>query len=66
MNLEGILHQLVEEKKFRKLRGILEEMNEVDIAEFIQEVEQDKVVLVFRLLPKELGAEVFASEIVAF
>ena len=60
MNLEGILHQLVDEKKFRKLRGILEEMNEVDIAEFIQELEQDKVVLVFRLLPKELGAEVFA------
>ena len=60
MNLEGILHQLVDEKKFRKLRGILEEMNEVDIAEFIQEIEQEKVVLVFRLLPKELGAEVFA------
>ena len=60
MNLEGILHQLVEEKKFRKLRGIFEEMNEVDIAEFIQELEQEKVVLVFRLLPKELGAEVFA------
>ena len=60
MNLEGILHQLVEEKKFRKLRGILEEMNEVDIAEFIQDMELEKVVLVFRLLPKELGAEVFA------
>ena len=60
MNLEGILHQLVDEKKFRKLRGILEEMNEVDIAEFIQDIEQEKVVLVFRLLPKELGAEVFA------
>ena len=60
MNLESILHQLVDEKKFRKLRGILEEMNEVDIAEFIQEIEQEKVVLVFRLLPKELGAEVFA------
>ena len=60
MNLEGILHQLVEEKKFRKLRGILEEMNEVDIAEFLEEVERDKVVLIFRLLPKALGAEVFA------
>ncbi len=60
MNLEGILHQLVEEKKFRKLRGILEEMNEVDIAEFLEEVEQEKVVLIFRLLPKALGAEVFA------
>ena len=35
-------------------------MNEVDIAEFIQDMELEKVVLVFRLLPKELGAEVFA------
>ena len=33
MNLEGILHQLVEEKKFRKLRGILEEMNEAPVSE---------------------------------
>ena len=41
MNLESILHQLVEEKKFRKLRGILEEMNEVDIAEFIQELDKE-------------------------
>lgn len=60
MDLESILHQLVEEKKFRKLRSILEEMNEVDIAEFLEEVEMEKVVLVFRLLPKSLGAEVFA------
>ena len=60
MDLQGILHQLVDEKKFRKLRGILEEMNEVDIAEFLEEVERDKVVLIFRLLPKSLGAEVFA------
>lgn len=60
MKLENMLHQLVEEKKFRKLRSILEEMNEVDIAEFLEEVEQDKVVLIFRLLPKSLGAEVFA------
>ncbi len=60
MNLESILHQLVEEKKFRKLRSILEEMNEVDIAEFLEEVDREKVVLIFRLLPKALGAEVFA------
>lgn len=60
MDLESILHQLVDEKKFRKLRSILEEMNEVDIAEFLEEVEIEKVVLIFRLLPKSLGAEVFA------
>lgn len=60
MDLQGILHQLVDEKKFRKLRGILEEMNEVDIAEFLEEVDREKVVLIFRLLPKSLGADVFA------
>lgn len=60
MDLQGILHQLVDEKKFRKLRGILEEMNEVDIAEFLEEVDRDKVVLIFRLLPKALSADVFA------
>lgn len=59
MTLEE-LQQLVEEKKFRRLRGILEEMNEVDIAEFIETLELDKMVLLFRLLPKALGAEVFA------
>lgn len=55
-----LLQQLVEEKKFRKLRGILEEMNEVDIAEFMETLEPDKMVLVFRLLPKSLAADAFA------
>ncbi len=59
MTLES-LHELVREKKFRKLRSILEEMNEVDIAEFLEELDQDRMVIVFRVLPKELGAEVFA------
>ncbi|MGN0335810.1 MAG: magnesium transporter [Lachnospiraceae bacterium] len=54
------LHELVREKKFRKLRSILEEMNEVDIAEFLEELDPDRMVIVFRVLPKELGAEVFA------
>ena len=38
------------EEDYTKLVNRMKEMNEVDIAEFIQEVEQDKVVLVFRLL----------------
>ena len=43
-----------------RIKGLLEEMNEVDIAEFMEEVDREKVVLLFRLLPKSLGAEVFA------
>ena len=50
---------LVEEKRFRELKAILGEMNEVDIAEFVGELDPEKLVLVFRLLPRELAAEVF-------
>ncbi len=53
------LTELVGQKQYRQLKSILGEMNEVDIAEFLGELEPEQVVLVFRLLPKELAAEVF-------
>ena len=54
------LTELVEHKQFRPLRELLTEMNEVDIAAFLGELEPDQQAIVFRLLPKELAAEVFA------
>jgi len=54
------LMELVKNKQARKLKGVLVEMNEVDIAEFLDELDPEQAVLVFRLLPKELAAEVFA------
>ncbi len=54
------LVELVEQKQFRRLRELLSEMNEVDIAEFLDELDVERATLVFRLLPKELAAEVFA------
>ena len=54
------LTELVEPKQFRPLRELLTEMNEVDIAAFLGELEPDQQAIVFRLLPKELAAEVFA------
>ena len=56
--IEG-LTELVEQKQYRALKTALGEMNEVDIAEFLGELDPEKLVLVFRLLPKELAAEVF-------
>lgn len=55
------LMELVQTKQFRKLRAILMEMNEVDIAEFLDELGPEETILVFRLLPKELAAEVFTE-----
>jgi len=52
---------LVDEKKFLQVRRIIQEMNVVDFAEAIGEYPQDpRVLVLFRLLPKEMAAEVFA------
>lgn len=53
------LTELVDQKQYRVLKTALGEMNEVDIAEFLGELEPEQIVRVFRLLPKELAAEVF-------
>lgn len=55
-----LLTELLESRQFRKLRETMAEMNEVDIAEFIEEQELEKKVLVYRMLPKELAADVFS------
>jgi len=54
------LLELVEQKKLRQLREILQEMNEVDIASFLDELKPEQLIVVFRLLPKELAADVFS------
>lgn len=55
------LTELLEDRQFRKLRETMSEMNEVDIAEFIEELEPEKNVLVYRMLPRELAATYFHS-----
>lgn len=59
MNLEELM-KLVRERQFRRLKDAVVEMNEQDIAEFIEELDSEKKVVVFRMLPKELSSEVFA------
>ena len=54
------LMQYIQERKFRLLRARLSEMNEADIAEFLGELEDNPKVMVFRMLPKELAADVLA------
>ncbi len=54
------LKQLLEDNHFNTLRSHLVELNEVDIAEFVSDLNNDQVLLVFRILPKDLAAEVFS------
>ena len=49
---EALLLELVKNKQFRALRAHLDEMNEVDIAEFLDELEPDQQVVVFHCCPR--------------
>lgn len=54
------LNQLLNDNKLRELRSTLVEMNSADVAEFMADLPEDKLILVFRILPKDLAADVFS------
>lgn len=56
-----ILTELLHNKKWKELKEILDEMNEQDIAELFMELEERDLTLIYRLLNKELAAEVFVN-----
>ncbi len=55
------IFELIEENKLIAARMRLIELNEVDIEQILGEVAQDKMLRLFRMLPKETAAEVFAE-----
>ncbi len=54
------LFDLLEQGNLKQLREELIDLNVVDIAEFLETTPVDKLLLIFRILPKSLAAEVFA------
>lgn len=58
--MQEIILELIEEKKFSKLRSMLDNMNPADIALILEEADEKDLPVVFRILPKELAAEVFS------
>ena len=59
--LETTIHTLLQAKKYMTLRDILVTMNPNDIAQTLGELEEERIPLLFRLLPKELAAETFVE-----
>ena len=53
--------ELLEKKDYPQLKEILSDMNEADIATVLKELPQEKLPLLYRILPKELAAEVFVN-----
>lgn len=55
-----VLQDLLENNKFNVLHAVLKEMNSVDIADFLNEIDTKYLVAAFRILPKDVSAEVFS------
>lgn len=58
---ENKILQLLEERQFKELREILENMHPVDIAELLEHVTNKQLVLIFKLLEKDKAAETFTE-----
>lgn len=59
--LQSTLETLVENKKYAALREILITMQPADVAALFDSIDEDKLPLLFRLLPKEQAAETFVE-----
>lgn len=60
MDREQLLTML-EERKFKELKDVLENMHPFDISEVMEELEDKQVILLFRLLTKDDAAETFTE-----
>ncbi|MCI1952367.1 MAG: magnesium transporter [Clostridiales bacterium] len=63
-NNEDLKNQLLEflnQRNFAAVRKLLDDMNEVDIAELLEKLPAEKSIVAFRTLPKEVAAEVFSN-----
>lgn len=61
MQTYELLTELLHNKKWKELKEILNDMNEQDIAELFMELDEHDLTLIYRLLPKELAADVFVN-----
>jgi magnesium transporter len=61
MNKEEILTLIKESSiEISKLKVLLSDINTVDIAEIFQELDREKVIQLFRILPKAIASDIFA------
>lgn len=61
MDLSQTIETLLERKQYNSIRDILVTVNAADIAVIFEDQPADKLMRLFRLLPKELAADVFVE-----
>ena len=61
VTMDKTIRKLLAEKKYQTLKDILITLEPADISAVFEELDEDRMPLLFRLLPKELAAETFAE-----
>ena len=61
VSVEKTIRALLEEKKYQTLKDVLITLEPADLASILEELGEDRMPLLFRLLPKEAAAETFAE-----
>ena len=54
------IKELLETKQYTSLRQKIADMNEADIAIFLENLEEEEMMKIFRILPKDLAADIFS------
>ena len=61
VTVDVTIGKLFDEKKYKTLKDILSTMNPYDVAVLFEDMHDSKIQLLFRMLPKELAADVFVE-----
>lgn len=58
--MQETIMKLIQENRYKEVRNEISEMNIVDIAQLLMELDKTKLLILFRILPKEIAADVFS------
>ncbi|MCD7726040.1 MAG: magnesium transporter [Clostridiales bacterium] len=54
------IRELLNKGQYTKLRQLILELNNADMADYLEEMEESEVIKIFRILPKDMAADVFS------
>ncbi|AYF53373.1 magnesium transporter [Clostridium botulinum C] len=58
--MKELILNLINKNSYAEARNYLSKMNVVDIAEFMENLDNQKLLIVFRILPKDMASDVFS------
>ena len=55
------IREFLNKGQYTRLRQVIQELNDADIADYLEDMGEEEIVKVFRILPKDIGGCFFLS-----